>query len=167
MKRTDHIIKAFEFAKEKTKDLRLIIAGSSEGKYGRKVLKMIECSKHKDSIEYLGKISKEKKIEVLQKSHLLVVTSVKEGWGLVVTEANSQGTPAVVYDVDGLRDSVKNNETGIVCQKNNPENLAENIVGLLENKEKYEMVRRNAWEWSKEINFEKSYDDFIKLIKYE
>lgn len=81
-----------------------------------------------------------------------------------MTEANSQGTPAVVYDADGLRDSVKNNETGIICQKNNPENLADNIVNLLENKEKYEMLRKNAWEWSKKINFEKSYKDFINFI---
>jgi len=42
-------------------------------------------------------------IGLLQKSHVLAVTSVKEGWGLVVTEANPQGTPAVVYNVDGLR----------------------------------------------------------------
>jgi glycosyltransferase involved in cell wall biosynthesis len=164
MKRTHHIISAFEIAKEKVPNLRLLIAGSAEGKYGKKVIKMIECSKNKDSIEYLGKISKEKKIEILQKSHLLAVTSVKEGWGLVITEANSQGTPAVVYDVDGLRDAVKNGETGIVCQINTPENLAENMIKLLENKEKYEKLRKNAWEWSKEINFDRSYEEFIKLI---
>lgn len=164
MKRTDHIVKAFELAKEKIKNLRLGIAGSAEGRYGEKVIRMIQQSKYADSIKYLGKISEEKKIEVLQKSHVLAVTSVKEGWGLVVTEANSQGTPAIVYDADGLRDSVKNNETGIICQKNNPENLAENIVNLLENKEKYEMLRKNAWEWSKEINFANSYKDFINFI---
>jgi glycosyltransferase involved in cell wall biosynthesis len=36
----------------------------------------------------------------------LAVTSVREGWGLVVDEAASVGTPSIGYDVDGLRDSV-------------------------------------------------------------
>ncbi|MCX6781639.1 MAG: glycosyltransferase family 4 protein [Candidatus Magasanikbacteria bacterium] len=165
MKRTDHIIKAFEIAKAVMPDLRLIIAGSSEGTYGAKVLKMMKVSAFADSMEYLGKVSKEKKIELLQKSHLIAVTSVKEGWGLVVTEANSQGTPAIVYNVDGLRDAVMNNETGLICKENTPEDLAVNIVNLLSDEEKYKSLRINAWEWSKEINFKNSYEEFIKFIK--
>jgi len=49
---------------------------------------------------------------------LLAVASVKEGWRLVVTEANSKGTSAMVCNIGGLRDVVKNDETGIVCQQN-------------------------------------------------
>ncbi|HBU07230.1 MAG TPA: hypothetical protein DEB09_04060 [Candidatus Magasanikbacteria bacterium] len=164
MKRTDNIIKAFEMAKEKIKDLELVVAGTSEGEYGKKILKMIEYSKFKDSIKYLGKVSNEEKLEKLQKAHLFVSTSIKEGWGLVVTEANSQGTPAIVYNVDGLRDAVKNHETGIICERNTPENLAKNIVELLEDKIEYEKLRMSAWEWSKEINFENSYQDFVKNL---
>jgi glycosyltransferase involved in cell wall biosynthesis len=165
MKRTDHIIKAFEIAKDKMPDLKLIIAGDYDNKFGRKVYKMAEKSRHSESIEFLGKASYDKKKELLQKSHVLCSASVKEGWGLTITEANSQGTSAVVYDVDGLRDSVRHNETGIVCEKNTPQNMAENIISLLEDKEKYEKLRFNAWQWSKEINFDKSYNEFIKFIK--
>ena len=38
--------------------------------------------------------------------------SLAEGWGLTVLEANSVGTPAVAYDVPGLRDSVRDKMTG-------------------------------------------------------
>ena len=56
-------------------------------------------------------------------------TSVKEGWGLIVTEAGSQGTPAIVYDVDGLRDIVVESETGVIFNsKNKPEELAKKII---------------------------------------
>jgi len=164
MKRADQIIAAFEIAKNKISDLQLIIAGDTTGNFAKKIIGMIAASKHKDSIQCLGKISGEKKIELMQKSHLIAVTSVKEGWGLVVTEANSQGTPAVVYDVDGLRDSVRNGETGIICEKNNPENLSQKIVKILEDKVEYERLRQNAWNWSKEITFEKSYEDFKKIL---
>ena len=49
----------------------------------------------------------------MAEAHVLLMTSVREGWGLVVTEANACGTPAVVYNVPGLRDSVRNEETGL------------------------------------------------------
>ena len=164
MKRTDQIIKAFEIAKEKISDLELIIAGDYSGKFGRKIYNLVKKSKYSDSIKFLGRVSKEEKISLMQKSHLLCATSVKEGWGLTVTEANSQGTPAVVYNVDGLRDSVCDNETGIICSENTPENLAENIEELLKDKGKYDKMRFDAWQWSKEINFEKSYTEFKPLV---
>lgn len=164
MKRTEHIVKAFEILKETIPNARLIIAGSTEGRYGGMILKMIQASKYKESIEYLGKVSKEKKIELMQKAHILAVTSVKEGWGLIVTEANSQGTPAVVYNVDGLRDAVKNNQTGFICNKNTPENLAERIIDIFKNQELYKTLQKNGWYWGREINFETSYKEFIKSI---
>lgn len=164
MKRTDHIIKAFELTKKELPDLKLVIAGDTVGVFAKKVLGMIENSSHKDSIECLGRVSKKKKIELMQKSHLIAVTSVKEGWGLVVTEANSQGTPAVVYDSDGFRDSVRHEKTGLICKKNNPENLSKKIKKIMADKDEYEKIRLNAWEWSKEISFEKSYEDFKKHV---
>jgi len=164
MKRTDHIIRAFEIAKKDTKDLKLIIAGDSNSSYGKKVLKYITNSKYSDSIKYLGRVDIDKKIELMQKSHLIAVTSVKEGWGLIVTEANSQGTPAIAYNVDGLRDVVKDNETGLVCDKNTPENMAKKITQILNNPEQYKTLQKNAWEWSKKVNFDESYKQFQHII---
>jgi len=165
MKRTGHIVKAFEIAKRSMLDLELVLAGDATDPYGQKVLQMIKESPYKDSIRYEGKVSKERKVELIQKSHILCVTSVKEGWGLVVAEANSQGTPAIVYNVDGLRDAVKNNETGLVCDQNTPQGLAEKIVQLLQNQRFYESMRNNSWKWSREINFENSHNQFKELIK--
>lgn len=159
MKRTMDGVKAFELAREKIQDLKLIIAGNPEGSYGEKVHEYVLNSKYKDDIQFLGKVTFDKKKELMQKSHILLVNSVKEGWGLVVTEANSQGTVAVVYDVDGLRDSVINNVTGIVT-KVNVKSFAEGIVTLLGDTQLYGTLRANAYEKSKEITFEKAYEDF-------
>mgnify|MGYP001581264375 CR=1 FL=1 len=167
MKRTLDIIRAFEILKISRPSARLVVAGESEGSYGKKVLGAIERSPFNKDIQVLGKLSKDKKAEILSSCHLLLATSVKEGWGLVVTEANSQGTPAVVYDVDGLRDSVRHNETGIICAENVPENLAENIVKLFDNDELYEKLRHSAWEWSKEITFDKAYRQFSEIVSLQ
>ncbi len=165
MKRTLETIKAFElFAKTHT-DARLIIAGDTEGSYGKKVLAYISKSPQKNQIQVEGRVSKERKIELMQRSHVISVTSVKEGWGLIVTEANSQGTPAVVYDVDGLRDSVKTGETGMVTNENTQKSLASSYAAILDNSEKYEIVRSSAWLWSKGITFNVSNEQFKRILQ--
>lgn len=164
MKRTLDIVRAFEKAKESISELKLIVAGNNDGGYGKKVMEYIKDSVYRNDIECIGLVGKEQKMELMRKSHVICVTSIKEGWGLIVTEANSQGTPAVVYDVDGLRDSVRNEETGVVCVENDAVGLSQSVVKLLQDREKYDRLRYNAWKWSKEIDFNKAYLDFLKII---
>ncbi len=57
-------------------------------------------------VTFLGHVSEEEKRERLARAHALVATSVREGWGLVVTEAAASGTVSIGYDVPGLRDSI-------------------------------------------------------------
>jgi glycosyltransferase involved in cell wall biosynthesis len=82
----------------------------------------------------------------------------------VVTEAASQGTPAVVYDVDGLRDAVHNNESGMIVSENTPSVLAETIVDLLSDDVHYHALQKAGWEWSREITFDKGYQQFISVL---
>lgn len=165
MKRTLEQVKAFEIAKKELPTLQMKIAGDASGVYGQKTLAYIAQSPYKDDIEYLGRVTDEQKMELMQRCHLIAVTSLKEGWGLIVTEAASQGTPAVVYDVDGLRDSVRNGKTGIVTQPA-PIHLAKGIVQLVQSdKQDYQAMRQAAWEWSKQITFDQSYKDLKKALE--
>ena len=45
----------------------------------------------------------------------MVHTSIREGWGLNVIEANAMGTPAIVYPVGGLVDSTVDGPIGSAC----------------------------------------------------
>jgi glycosyltransferase involved in cell wall biosynthesis len=162
MKRTLDQLRAFELAKARLPALRLLIAGETGSQYGRDVLEAIASSPYRDDIEYLGRIGEREKAELLARAHVILVTSVKEGWGLIVTEAASQGTPAVVYDVDGLRDSVRNGETGLVVAPS-PQALADGVVRLLDDPELYAVLQRAGWEWSRTLTFEALYKRFVSL----
>ena len=164
MKRTKDQIKAFELAKQTMPDLQLKIAGSASDAYGREVLERIKRSPYAADIEYLGRISDADKAKLMQQSHVITVTSVKEGWGLIVSEAASQGTPAVVYDVDGLRDSVRDGETGVVTEPN-PKALAKGIEALLRSDDTYTRLRWSAWDWSKQLTFDHAYHDFKQVLE--
>jgi len=164
MKRTIDQVKAFEIAKKNIPALKMKIAGNGNGNYFNKFNQLINSSQYKKDIEYLGKVSLSRKAELLKKSHLILSTSSVEGWGLIITEANSQGTPAVVYNVDGLRDSTISGVTGLVTQHNTPEEMAQSISQILSNKKRYKEYQRKAWEYSKKMNYHNSYEAFLRLI---
>ncbi len=58
------------------------------------------------NVEFLGHSSKEEKLSRMASGRALLATTVRDGRGLVVTEAASVGTPAIGYDVPGLGDPI-------------------------------------------------------------
>ncbi len=165
MKRPLEAVRAFEHARERMPRLRLKIAGDTSGKHGKKVLDYINKSKHKSAISVLGRVSGDDRINLLKNSDIILVTSVKEGWGLIVTEANSQGTPAVAYNTDGLRDSIIDNETGLLVDDGDNKKMGNTICELLLDASKYKYLRTNAYSHSKQFTFSNSYNDFINAVK--
>lgn len=164
MKRMLHQIQAFEIAKQHIPDLQLHVSGSSSGKYGQKVLQYIQASPYAHDITYHGRTTDQQRDNLMRKSHIHLQTATKEGWGITITEANSLGTPCVVYNVDGLRDAVQHGKTGIITNPN-PTDLAAGIVHLLQDQQLYNAVRTAAWEWSKTITFDQSYKDFNRALE--
>lgn len=165
MKGIEEVIKTFSFILKELENARLWIVGSGEKEYLDQLKQMASEYGGKNKVSFFGQISQEQKIDLLKKSHLLLHASVKEGWGLVVIEAATQATPAVVYDVSGLRDSVKNEITGIVLKKNSPEIMAKEALLLLEDKKKYRMMQKNCLKWAKSLTWEKTTEKSLKLLK--
>lgn len=165
MKRVVHVIQAFEVAKKNIHGLKLYIAGSGKGLYFKKVLRMMESSPFKEDIVYLGSLGMKdkKKIEILQKSHFICCTSVREGWGIIVSEAGSQRTPAIVYDVNGLKDAVNYGEAGLVCSENSPKGLSCKIIEAFDSsKTNYQMLQENAFNYAKQVNVDGNLDILCK-----
>lgn len=164
MKQTLHQLRAFELAKQQMPDLQLKLVGSSQGVYGQAVLAAIAASPYAADIDYLGRLPQADKLAVLQQSHLVLVTSIKEGWCLVVTEANSQGTPAIAYDTDGLRDSIRPGITGHLIKKDDTAAMAAKIVSVLNDPAHYQALRQAGWEWSGELTFDAVFNQLEEQI---
>jgi len=65
-----------------------------------------------DAVRLRGFLPEQAKQVLVAGSLLHLNTSQGEGWGLCVLEAAALGVPTVAYDVDGLRDAVRDGETG-------------------------------------------------------
>ena len=103
--------------------------------------------------------------ELVKRAWVLVNPSVREGWGLNVVEANGLGVPCVAYDVAGLRDSVKDGVTGLLCESGDVEGLAERISVVLEDEGLRLRLSKNALEYAKGFSWDRTAEEFMKVIK--
>lgn len=67
-------------------------------------------------VRFVGHVGEEEKWRLLQRAWLLVHAAHHEGWGIAVMEAAACGTPAVAFDVPGVRDAVVSGVTGALAQ---------------------------------------------------
>lgn len=123
-KRPDEVIKALSQVNDKS--LKLKIIGTGEEKYKEYLKKIIKKLNLENRVEFTGHITNKERNKLMQKALAIVVTSIREGWGLIVTEANANGTIAITYDIEGLRDA-NNNDIGFITKQNNFKSIADTI----------------------------------------
>jgi glycosyltransferase involved in cell wall biosynthesis len=114
-------------------------------------------------VEVLGYVDAEQKRDLLARASLVLMASAREGWGLAVTEANALGTPAVVYDRPGLRDSTVHERTGLITDANPPA-LAAGVLRALGEPGLYEKLQAGAMEWSRRFSWERASHEFEQAL---
>ncbi len=152
-KRIDHAILALKILREKGVQARLTVVGN--GDVAADLQALTTQTGLSDAVTFTGGLPEAEKDSRLRRAHLLIHTSIREGWGLNVLEANALGTPAVVYPVDGLVDATIHDQTGIVTKAETPESVAEGIVGLLKGPERYQLYRQNACKRTEEFHWDR------------
>jgi len=158
-KRPHHALKAFTLAKISMPDLQLWMIGDG---YCREKLQKLYTS---PDIHFFGRLPQSEKNRLVSRAHAIVVPAVREGWGLVVTEANALGTMAIGYDVNGLRDSIKNKSTGILCSPN-PSSMASKIVELFSSPELIEIFSSQALVDSRKYTWDAATDVFLEHLEH-
>jgi glycosyltransferase involved in cell wall biosynthesis len=152
-----HALQAFSIIKREIYDAKMWIIG--EGYFKKKLE-----SFNTNDVTFYGYISNEKKYDLLSRAHIILVPAVREGWGLVVTEANAMGTPAIGYDVHGLRDSIRHGETGITVREKSPVAMAQQAISLLRDSERLSEYSRYALEFSRQFSWDNTVESFKTVL---
>lgn len=103
-KRIDLLLRLWERVRPVTGG-RLVIAGDGPER------RRLEALAPPDVV-FTGRVSEEEKHRLLCAAWMLLHPAMIEGWGIVVVEAAIRGTPAIGFEVPGLRDSVVDGVTG-------------------------------------------------------
>ena len=161
-KSVNHFIEAFKIISDKYPNAKLHLIG--RGDYQPQLEELTKKLNISDKTTFHGFVSEEKKVELLQKAHIVVNTSMKEGWGITNIEANACGTPTISANVPGLRDSVKDGESGLLYEYSNIDLLAEKMDYLLSNPDTLNKISQGAVDWAREFSWDKSANMMIDVM---
>ncbi len=164
MKGIEEVIKAFFYILRDIDNSQLWIVGDGEPSYVEELKEKMKSYSISPRVKFWGRVPNDKKLELMSRAHILLHASVKEGWGLVVIEAASMATPSVVYNVSGLKDSVKNGKTGVVLAENSAKEMAKQAILLINDKKRYMEYQKNCLEWAKSLTWKKSNSQSLNLI---
>ncbi len=171
MKRTNLTIQAMKIVVQKMPQAQLVIMGHGPQENAlRELIYSLKLQNHvqiltKDVL-FFKKAPKDLKIALMQQAWALVLPSVKEGWGMVITEAAACGTPSIVSNVTGLKDSVKNNVTGLVLSPNpTAAELARAMKKIALDAKVRRRLSQGARQWADQLDWEKTYRGFTWALK--
>lgn len=150
-KSADHLLQAFVRVKAKIPDLKLVIIG--DGDYRRHLESLAHNLGIEKDVRFTGYVDESEKVKLLQQIWFMVNTSSKEGWGLTVVEANACGTTVLGANVPGLRDAIKNGETGLLYKYGNIDELTEKILMLINDSDLRNRLAQNAIAFSRTFDW--------------
>jgi len=128
------------------------------------LVNLAKTLKIENSVRFLGKVSEKDKSRLLTTSWAMLQPSQVEGWGITVIEANAASTPVIASNVNGLKDSVLDGETGILVEAGNVRQFALSMKDLIEDEAMRATLSQNALRWSLGFDWDKSADAFYRLI---
>jgi len=143
------------------KNLKMIIAGV--GDHEDKLKELVRKYKLEKVVEFRGFVSEAEKHTLMRKAWVFVMPSMKEGWGITIIEANHNGTPAVGFDVDGVRDSISPSFTGYLAHSN--EDLVRSVDLILSNPRLRKTFDANCRSWAGRFSWNQTTKVFEGLIK--
>ena len=82
----------------------------------------------------------------------------------MVVEANACGTPTIATNVPGLRETVRDQDTGILVERN-VDALAKSINQVLGDFELRNRISKRAFEWSLQFNWDRTAEKMLRVLE--
>jgi glycosyltransferase involved in cell wall biosynthesis len=112
VKRFEWYIDAMTKLRAEYPDLEAVVVG--EG-YERPALEArVRAAGAEEWLTLPGRLGDQELVDLYRRAWLVVSTSVREGWGMTLTEAGACGTPAVATRIAGHEDAVSDGESGLL-----------------------------------------------------
>ncbi len=141
----DYLLEALVSVKEIIPDVKLVVGGKGE---------LLDFYKSKtkelgleDNVEFKGFLSDQEVIQHYQESELFVlpsISSLQEGFGIVVLEALACKTPVISTTIVGVSDDVIKTNSGIIIPPKDVKELENAIAKILNDKELIKTMGNNG-----------------------
>ena len=127
---------------KKNKNVKFIIAGRDDmNGLVQKEIKKKELEKYVETPGFVKTTS-----DLIKISKFMVMPSIlPEGCPTSIIEGMAFGKPAIGYNIEGLKELIKNNKTGYIIKKYDKNNMADCILKLLNDNKLIEKLGYNAY----------------------
>lgn len=123
------LIPAFREVARTVADAHLVIAGPDSGGFEKFIKRLVGEHGLAQRVSFLGLVTGEDKLKVLQDADVFVLPSESEGLSIAMLEAMYLGVPAVISDGCGLAGEIRDRAAGLVVP-HDEEELARALVKL-------------------------------------
>jgi glycosyltransferase involved in cell wall biosynthesis len=140
-KNIDVLIKSIQLIKERKPKIKCLIIG--DGPEKKKLEVLTQKLNLEKNIKFLGFLKNHNDVYALMKSSkVFVLPSTREGFGIVVIEANACGIPVITIDHkdNAANDLIEEGRNGFVCKLDKNE-IAKKIIRILINNSNREMQK--------------------------
>jgi glycosyltransferase involved in cell wall biosynthesis len=152
------LVRVMAGVRERVPEAQLVIVG--EGYERDTILDTIDAVGGRDWVRLAGRVTDEELRELYRSAWLATSVSVREGWGMTLTEAAACGTPTVATDISGHADAVARDRSGLL--RSTDDELVEAITQVMTDDELRSRLQAGAlaradeltWERTAQANFE-------------
>jgi glycosyltransferase involved in cell wall biosynthesis len=141
----EDLLSCAEIIKSRGIQLKFLIAG--EGPLRQKIMKMIQVKGLNDTVKLLGLVTNRNLLVDLYRNSIAYVHPAHyEGLPTVVLEAMACSKPVIATSVSGIPDVIENNFNGILVPPHAPDQLADGIIRIIQNRGLGEQLGKDARE---------------------
>ncbi len=132
-------------------EYKLLLVG--DGHLGLQLRQQIDNLKLKDKVIFAGQVNNKELYKYLNLAEVFCRPSLSEGFGNAFVEAMAAGLPIIATRVGGIKDFLVSDETGLVCEVQDPQSIATQVKRLKDISLKNKLIS-NGLEVSKKYSWD-------------
>lgn len=156
-----YLLKAFRLLDDERVELLIIGDGPQKRELNELSKKLTLASR----IHLLGYLPEETKFQYLENADLYVLSSIHEGFGIVLQEAMQVGLPILATNLGGQTDFLEDGKNSILVTPKNPAKMAEAVKFLLTHPTLRETLAHSATKTSKKFSLPKIVDSYVAIYE--
>jgi len=162
----EYLIQSLSSCKRKDVHLHIVGRDDRDPVYGEYLHKLIEEKGLQAKVFFHGRVEGIRKQKLFCNSHIFVLPSLWEGYGMVVAEAMSYGLPVIATKVGAIPELVKDRVNGILVPPEDSQALTDAIFYLIENPLMREDYGKKSQLFSQKFNnWLQTGEQFVKIFE--
>jgi glycosyltransferase involved in cell wall biosynthesis len=135
-------LKALAIVKNEIGDFKVVFTGSGDKAYVEKLKDFVK--KENLNVGFAGRVPYGKMPELYSKASIVALCSFQETTPMAIAEAMASGTAVLASNIGGVPHMIDNSRSGVIVDPNNPRDIAENLLMLIEDEKLRKKLGENA-----------------------